>query len=98
MHLPFGFPTNRPWMGTNRRQMATRCPGGSAPRDARPWRKARAYMVRLRARSLAKTLRPIVLGGRKPYLPALESPLSVKLVEMRTFPGGGVLPRYERSV
>jgi hypothetical protein len=60
--------------------------------------QARAYMVRLRARSLAKTLRPIVLGGRKPYLPALESPLSVKLVEMRTFPGGGVLPRYERSV
>jgi dihydrofolate reductase len=42
-------------------------------------------------------VRPIMLGGGKPYFTARESPLNVKLVETRTFPGGVVLLRYERG-
>jgi dihydrofolate reductase len=41
-------------------------------------------------------VRPIVLGGGKPYLPLLDRPLSVRLAETRTFAGGVVLLRYER--
>ena len=42
-------------------------------------------------------VRPIVLGGGKPFFPPLERPLNVRLVETRTFPGGVVLLRYERG-
>jgi dihydrofolate reductase len=41
-------------------------------------------------------VRPIVLGGGKPYFPALKLPVNVKLVESRTLSGGVVLLRYER--
>lgn len=41
-------------------------------------------------------VRPIVLGGGKPYFPALDRPLNLRLVETRTFSGGVVLLRYER--
>ena len=37
---------------------------------------------------------PTAVGGGTPYLPALPSWLSLRLVENRTFPGGGVLLRY----
>jgi dihydrofolate reductase len=40
-------------------------------------------------------VRPIVLGGGKPYFPPLDRPLNVRLVETRTFTGGVVLLRYE---
>jgi dihydrofolate reductase len=42
-------------------------------------------------------VRPIVLGGGKPYFGALERPIALRLVETRTFPGGVVLLRYERA-
>jgi len=42
-------------------------------------------------------VRPIVLGDGKPYFPPLDRPLNVRLVETRTFTGGVVLLRYERS-
>ncbi len=42
-------------------------------------------------------VRPIVLGGGKPYFPPLDRALDVRLVETRTLPGGVVLLRYERS-
>jgi dihydrofolate reductase len=41
-------------------------------------------------------VRPIVLGGGKPYFTPLERPVNVCLVETRTFSGGVVLLRYER--
>jgi dihydrofolate reductase len=37
---------------------------------------------------------PTVLGAGKPYFPALERPVDVKLLETKTFPGGVVLLRY----
>ncbi len=37
---------------------------------------------------------PTAVGGGTPYFPALPSWLSLRLVENRTFPGGGVLLRY----
>ena len=42
-------------------------------------------------------VRPIVLGGGKRYFTALDSPLNLRLVETRTFPGGVVLLRYRRA-
>jgi dihydrofolate reductase len=42
-------------------------------------------------------VRPVVLGGGKPYFPRLDCPLNIHLVETRTFPGGVVLLRYERA-
>jgi dihydrofolate reductase len=42
-------------------------------------------------------VRPIVLGGGKPYFPPLDAPLNVRLVETLTFPGGVVLLRYDRA-
>ncbi|MGH7270289.1 MAG: dihydrofolate reductase family protein [Polyangiaceae bacterium] len=42
-------------------------------------------------------VRPVVLGGGKPYFPPLEHSLNVKLVEARTFPGGVVMLRYARA-
>jgi dihydrofolate reductase len=42
-------------------------------------------------------VRPIALGGGKPYFPPLERPLNVRLVETRMFSGGVVLLRYERA-
>jgi hypothetical protein len=41
---------------------------------------------------------PDLLGGGKPFFPALDHPLAVKLVETRTFADGVVLLRYERVV
>jgi dihydrofolate reductase len=43
-------------------------------------------------------VRPIVLGGGKPYFTALDRPIALRLAETRTFPGGVVLLRYERAV
>jgi dihydrofolate reductase len=42
-------------------------------------------------------VRPIVLGGGKPYFTPLDHPIDLKLVETRAFPGGVVLLRYERA-
>jgi dihydrofolate reductase len=42
-------------------------------------------------------VRPIVLGGGKPYFSSLDHPLKVRLIETRTFPGGVVLLRYQRG-
>ena len=42
-------------------------------------------------------VRPIVLGGGKPYFTALDSPLNLRLVETRTVPGGVVMLRYDRA-
>jgi dihydrofolate reductase len=41
-------------------------------------------------------VRPIVLGGGKPYFAHLDRPLNLRLVETRTFASGVVLLRYER--
>jgi dihydrofolate reductase len=38
---------------------------------------------------------PIVLGGGTPFLPALDTPLNLRLVESRTFGSGAVYLRYE---
>ncbi|MCF6391197.1 dihydrofolate reductase family protein [Mycobacterium sp. MBM] len=37
---------------------------------------------------------PTAVGGGTPFLPALPSPISLRLVENRTFAGGAVLLRY----
>jgi dihydrofolate reductase len=42
-------------------------------------------------------VRPVVLGGGKPYFTALERPIDLRLVETRAFQGGVVLLRYERA-
>jgi dihydrofolate reductase len=42
-------------------------------------------------------VRPIVLGGGKPYFAPIDRPLTVRLVETRTFPGGVVLLRYQHG-
>jgi dihydrofolate reductase len=42
-------------------------------------------------------VRPIVLGGGKPYFPSLDHVVNLRLAETRTFPGGVVLLRYERE-
>jgi dihydrofolate reductase len=42
-------------------------------------------------------VRPIVLGGGKPYFAELDRPINLRLVETRAFPGGAVLLRYQRS-
>ena len=42
-------------------------------------------------------VRPIVLGGGKPYFTALDRPIALRLAETRAFPGGVVLLRYERA-
>jgi dihydrofolate reductase len=41
-------------------------------------------------------VRPIILGGGKPYFTPLDHQVNVRLVEARTFPGGVVLLRYEQ--
>ena len=38
---------------------------------------------------------PVLVGGGTPFFTALDSWVSVNLVETRTFPGGVVLTRYE---
>jgi dihydrofolate reductase len=38
---------------------------------------------------------PVVLGGGTPFLPALDTPLDLRLVETRTFGSGPVFLRYE---
>jgi dihydrofolate reductase len=40
---------------------------------------------------------PVVLGAGIPFFPALESPLSLRLVESRNFSAGVVFLRYERA-
>jgi dihydrofolate reductase len=42
-------------------------------------------------------VRPIVLGGGKPYFTALDRPIALRLDETRAFEGGVVLLRYERA-
>jgi dihydrofolate reductase len=42
-------------------------------------------------------VRPIVLGGGKPYFPPLDRAVNLRLAETRTFPRGVVLLRYERE-
>lgn len=38
---------------------------------------------------------PVLVGGGTPFFPALDSWVSLRLVETRTFPGGVVMTRYE---
>lgn len=38
---------------------------------------------------------PVLLGGGRPFFPALDGPVRLHVVETRTFPGGVVLTRYE---
>ena len=38
---------------------------------------------------------PVLAGGGTPFFTALDSWVSLNLVETRTFPGGIVLTRYE---
>jgi dihydrofolate reductase len=40
---------------------------------------------------------PILVGGGKPYFPALERPVPLRLVETRRFGGGALYLRYERA-
>lgn len=40
---------------------------------------------------------PTAVGGGIPFLPALPSWISLRLLENRTFPGGTVLLRYEAT-
>jgi len=40
---------------------------------------------------------PVIAGGGTPFLPALEEPLDLELVETRTFGSGVVSLRYRRS-
>lgn len=40
---------------------------------------------------------PTAVGGGTPFLPALPSWISLRLLENRTFPGGAVLLRYEAT-
>ncbi len=42
-------------------------------------------------------IRPVLLGGGKPMFGPLPGALPLTLLETRTFPGGVVLVRYERS-
>ncbi|MCG8926815.1 dihydrofolate reductase family protein [Lentzea sp. CC55] len=39
---------------------------------------------------------PVLLGGGKPFFPALDGRVELDLAQTRTFPGGVVLTRYER--
>jgi len=40
---------------------------------------------------------PIVLGGGTPYFPALDAPITLRLVETRTFSSGVVYLSYQRA-
>ena len=40
---------------------------------------------------------PIVLGGGTPFFPALDDPITLRLVETRTFGSGVVYLRYQRA-
>lgn len=42
------------------------------------------------------TVFPLILGGGKPMLPALQQPFGLRLTESRAFPEGVMLLRYER--
>jgi dihydrofolate reductase len=42
-------------------------------------------------------VQPVILGGGKRMLPALEARINLRLVETRTFHSGVVLLRYERA-
>jgi dihydrofolate reductase len=39
---------------------------------------------------------PVILGGGTPYLPPLDEPIDLELVETRTFGLGAVYLRYQR--
>jgi dihydrofolate reductase len=39
-------------------------------------------------------VRPVILGGGKPYFPPLERAIDLTLVESRVFPHGVVMLRY----
>ena len=41
-------------------------------------------------------VRPIILGGGTPYIPPLDFPVRLRLVERRAFAGGVMLLRYQR--
>jgi dihydrofolate reductase len=42
-------------------------------------------------------VRPIVLGGGRPYFPSLEQPLELRLAESKVFSDGVAFLRYERT-
>lgn len=42
-------------------------------------------------------VRPVVLGGGKPFFPSLVYPLNLRLLETRTFGGGVTYTRYEAA-
>jgi dihydrofolate reductase len=46
---------------------------------------------------LQPIIHPVVLGGGKPFLPALDRPLTFKLLETRKFGTGVVFLRYQRA-
>jgi len=39
---------------------------------------------------------PILVGGGKPYFPALDTSVRLRLLETRTFRGGAAYLRYQR--
>ncbi|GAA4985181.1 hypothetical protein HD597_004104 [Nonomuraea thailandensis] len=57
----------------------------------------RASELTLYGRKLWETMssQPVLVGGGTPFCTALDSWVNLNLVEMRTFPGGVVLTRYE---
>ena len=40
---------------------------------------------------------PVIVGGGKPYFPALDQPVSLRLIETRAFGSGAVYLRYRRA-
>jgi len=42
-------------------------------------------------------VQPVVLGGGTPFLPALDNPINLRLLETRKFGSGVVYLRYERA-
>ncbi len=42
-------------------------------------------------------LQPIILGGGKRFFPDLDTPIKLRLLERREFPGGVVMLRYEQG-
>lgn len=42
-------------------------------------------------------VQPVVLGGGTPFLPAVDTPIKLRLLETRTFRSGVVYVRYERA-
>ena len=42
-------------------------------------------------------IHPVVLGGGKPFLPSLDTPIKLKLLESRRFASGATYLRYARA-